>query len=176
MFIHKTFILWGPLQEVWWTLCLEVGSVHFGCFGGNWIVKWDLSPSMHQICWMGWMVRRSVQLMGNRASPRVLCMQSPTTCTLRCCQAVPWPMSQLCHLCSGSQSHPTICIPHTWHRWEQRGHGAGLPADPAHTSLWGVCNRRFLHCPQLVGKSYKAVDCLSWACSALPHFSSLSPA
>lgn len=71
---------------------------------------------------------------------------------------------------------PKICILHVWHRWGQRWHRAGLPVDPTHTLLWGVCNRRFVHCPQLVGKSCKVVDCLSWDCSALPHFSSLSPA
>lgn len=68
-------------------------------------------------------------------------------------------------------SAPCTCGTDGHREWQ-----AGLPEDPTHTSLWGVCNRRFLHCPQLVGKSYKVVDCLSWNGSALPHFSSLSPA
>lgn len=62
----------------------------------------------------------------------------PATCTVPHCKAVPWPISQLCHLCRGSQSHPPICTLHVWHRWAQRVTGQGSLRTP-HTPHCGEC-------------------------------------
>lgn len=57
-----------------------------------WELNCDLSPSMHLICWVGWMGRRSVQLMGSRASQRGLCLLLAHSLTAEQCQG-PWANS-----------------------------------------------------------------------------------
>lgn len=148
---------------------LKVGFVHFGYAG----IAEFWNEIYHRPCIRsaGWAVWED-QLMGNRVSHRVLCSALLLSHSIIAWQCHPMSSSVTSAVEPRATQESACCT-------------CGTDGDRGAT---GQSSLRILltpgsrecatgdSCTALSLWSYKAVDCLSWDSSVLPHFSSLSPA